>query len=103
MGLTSGSPIGHGTMINLFTRKVDEVQSAIREFNEGNLPTNTLPDVPTGEHAVLGKDANLPLIVKELAPLQLEHIRKEREKLTKRLDEIAQYESTLQALLSVLK
>ena len=102
MGLTSGSAIGHGTMINLFTRKVDEVQSAIREFNEGNLPTSALPDVPTGEHAVLGKDANLPLIVKELAPLQLDNIRKEREKLQKRLDEIAQYESTLQALLSVI-
>ena len=103
MALTSGSPIGHGTMINFLTRKADKVQDAIREFNESNLPHDTLPDNPTGENAVLGKDANLPLIVKELAPLQLEHIRKEREKLTKRLDEIAQYESTLQALLSVLK
>ena len=103
MGLTSGSPIGHVTMINFLHRKADQVQTAIREFNESNLPHDTLPDNPTGEHAVLGKDANLPLIVKELAPIQLEHIRKEREKLTKRLDEIAQYESTLQALLSVLK
>jgi hypothetical protein len=41
--------------------------------------------------------------VKELAPIQLDNIRREREKLTKRLDEIAEYESTLQALLSVLK
>jgi hypothetical protein len=90
-------------MINLFTRKVDQVQSALREFNESNLPTDSLPDSPTGEHAVLGKDANLPLIVKELAPLQLEHIRKERDRLQKRLDEIAEYENTLQALLSVLK
>jgi hypothetical protein len=91
-------------MINLFTRKVDEVQTAIREFNDGNLPhEGTLPDTPTGEHAVLGKDANLPLIVKELAPLQLDHLRREREKLQKRLDEIAEYESTLHALLSVLK
>ena len=82
---------------------METISDAVREFNESNLPHDTLPDTPTGEHAVLGKDANLPLIVKELAPLQLEHIRKEREKLTKRLDEIAQYESTLQALLSVLK
>ena len=90
-------------MINLFTRKVDEVQTAIRDFNEGNLPhEGTLPDTPTGEHAVLGKDANLPLIVKELAPMQLETLRREREKLQKRLDEIAQYENTLHALLSVL-
>jgi hypothetical protein len=90
-------------MINLFTRKVDEVQTAIRDFNEGNLPhEGTLPDTPTGEHAVLGKDANLPLIVKELAPMQLETLRREREKLQKRLDEIAEYENTLQALLSVL-
>ena len=103
MVLTSGSPIGHGTMINFLTRKADKVQDAIREFNEGNLPTNVLPDVPTSENAVLGKDANLPLIVKELAPIQLDNIRREREKLQKRLDEIAQYESTLQALLSVLK
>ena len=91
-------------MINFLHRKADQVQTAIREFNDSNLPhEGALPDNPTGEHAVLGKDANLPLIVKELAPIQLEHIRKEREKLTKRLDEIAQYESTLQALLSVLK
>jgi len=90
-------------VINLFTRKVDEVQTAIRDFNEGNLPhEGTLPDTPTGEHAVLGKDANLPLIVKELAPMQLETLRREREKLQKRLDEIAQYENTLHALLSVL-
>lgn len=82
---------------------METISDAVREFNESNLPHDTLPDTPTGEHAVLGKDANLPLIVKELAPLQLEHIRKEREKLTKRLDEIAEYESTLQALLSVLK
>jgi len=102
MGLTSGSVIGHGTMINFLNRKADQVQSALREFNENNLPTDNLPDNPTGEHAVLGKDANLPLIVKELAPLQLEHIRKERDRLQKRLDEIAQYETTLQALLSVL-
>jgi len=79
------------------------ISDAVREFNDSNLPTGTLPDTETGEHAVLGKDANLPLIVKELAPIQLDNIRREREKLTKRLDEIAEYESTLQALLSVLK
>jgi len=53
--------------------------------------------------AVLGKDANLPLIVKELAPVQLENIAREREKLTKRLDEMARYEATLHALLEALK
>jgi hypothetical protein len=90
-------------MINFLTRKADKVQDAIREFNESNLPHDTLPDTPTGENAVLGKDANLPLIVKELAPMQLDNIRREREKLQKRLDEIAEYESTLHALLSVLK
>ena len=79
------------------------ISDAVREFNDSNLPTGTLPDTETGEHAVLGKDANLPLIVKELAPIQLDNIRREREKLTRRLDEIAEYESTLQALLSVLK
>ncbi len=91
-------------MISIFTNTADKVGNALRDFNESNLPTEgTLPDVATGEHAVLGKDANLPLIVKELAPIQLDNIRREREKLTKRLDEIAEYESTLQALLSVLK
>jgi hypothetical protein len=90
-------------MISIFTKTADQVGDAIREFNESNLPTDgALPDVATGEHAVLGKDANLPLIVKELAPLQLDNLRREREKLQKRLDEIAQYENTLQALLSVL-
>ena len=90
-------------MINILTRKANQLGDAVREFNENNLPTGTLPDTETGEHAVLGKDANLPLIVKELAPIQLDNIRREREKLTRRLDEIAEYESTLQALLSVLK
>jgi len=82
---------------------MNTISDAVREFNDNNLPTDVLPDSPTGEHAVLGKDANLPLIVKELAPTQLDNIQREREKLTKRLDEIAEYESTLQALLSVLK
>ena len=90
-------------MINILTRKANQIGDAVREFNESNLPTDTLPDTATGEHAVLGKDANLPLIVKELAPVQLENIQREREKLMKRLDEITQYETTLHALLDALK
>lgn len=91
-------------MISIFTSTADKVGNALRDFNDSNLPTEgTLPDMATGEHAVLGKDANLPLIVKELAPVQLENIAREREKLTKRLDEIARYEATLHALLEALK
>ena len=90
-------------MISIFTNTADKVGNALRDFNEMNLPTESLPDMATGEHAVLGKDANHPLIVKELAPIQLENIQREREKLTKRLDEIARYEATLQALLEALK
>ena len=90
-------------MISIFTNTADKVGNALRDFNEMNLPTESLPDMATGEHAVLGKDANLPLIVKELAPIQLENIQREREKLTKRLDEIARYEATLHALLEALK
>ncbi len=90
-------------MINILTRKANQIGDAVREFNESNLPTDTLPDTATGEHAVLGKDANLPLIVKELAPVQLDGIQREREKLMKRLDEITQYEATLHALLDALK
>ena len=90
-------------MINILTRKANQIGDAVREFNESNLPTDTLPDTATGEHAVLGKDANLPLIVKELAPIQLDNLQREREKLTKRLDEITQYETTLPALLDALK
>ena len=91
-------------MINILTRKANQIGDAVREFNETNLPhEGILPDTATGEHAVLGKDANLPLIVKELAPIQLENLQREREKLTKRLDEITQYEATLHALLEVLK
>jgi hypothetical protein len=90
-------------MINILTRKANQIGDAVREFNESNLPTDTLPDTATGEHAVLGKDANLPLIVKELAPVQLENIQRERDKLMKRLDEITQYEATLHALLEALK
>ena len=90
-------------MISIFTNTADKVGNALRDFNEMNLPTESLPDMATGEHAVLGKDANLPLIVKELAPVQLENIQREREKLTKRLDEISRYEATLHALLEALK
>jgi len=91
-------------VISIFTKTADQIGNTLREFNEANLPTEgPLPDMATGEHAVLGKDANLPLIVKELAPVQLENLQREREKLTKRLDEINQYEATLQALLKVLK
>lgn len=90
-------------MISIFTSTADKVGNALRDFNEMNLPADSLPGVETGEHAVLGKDANLPLIVKELAPIQLDNIQREREKLTKRLDEIARYEATLQALLEALK
>jgi hypothetical protein len=90
-------------MISIFTSTADKVGNALRDFNEMNLPTESLPDMATGEHAVLGKDANLPLIVKELAPVQLDGIQREREKLMKRLDEITQYEATLHALLDALK
>ena len=90
-------------MINILTRKANQIGDAVREFNENNLPTDgALPDMATGEHAVLGKDANLPLIVKELAPLQLDSIHKEREKLQKRLQEIDEYETTLRQLLAVV-
>ncbi len=90
-------------MINIFTRTATQVSDAVRDFNENNLPTDgALPDMATGEHAVLGKDANLPLIVKELAPIQLDNLQREREKLTKRLDEITLYEATLQALLDAV-
>jgi hypothetical protein len=90
-------------VISIFTKTADRVGNALRDFNETNLPTDYIPAVETGEHAVLGKDANLPLIVKELAPVQLEGIQREREKLMKRLDEITQYEATLHALLDALK
>jgi len=91
-------------MISIFTSTADKVGNALRDFNESNLPTEgTLPDMATGEHAVLGKDANLPLIVKELAPVQLENLARERKKLTKRLDDIARYEATLLALLDAVK
>ncbi len=90
-------------MMNLFNRTATQVSDAVRDFNENNLPTDgALPDMATGEHAVLGKDANLPLIVKELAPIQLDNLQREREKLTKRLDEITLYEATLQALLDAV-
>ena len=90
-------------MINILTRKANQIGDAVREFNENNLPTDgALPDMATGEHAVLGKDANLPLIVKELAPVQLDTLQREREKLMKRLDEITRYEATLHALLEIV-
>ena len=91
-------------MINILTRKANQIGDAVREFNENNLPTDAaLPDMATGEHAVLGKDANLPLIVKELAPVQLEALRKERAKIQARLADIHQYETVLIALLDIVK
>jgi len=69
-------------MIGIFRKKVED---AVREFNEDNLPTSVLPDTPTGESEVLGHDANLALVIRELAPVQLDDLRKERDRLTKRL------------------
>ena len=86
-------------MIAIFRRKVEDT---LREFNEDNLPTEVIPDVPNGESEVLGHDANLPLVIKELAPVQLSDLRKEREKLTKRLAELDEKEKVLTALLAVV-
>lgn len=86
-------------MIGIFRKKVED---AVREFNEDNMPTNVLPDVPNGESEVLGHDANLPLVIKELAPVQLTDLRKERDRLTKRLAELDTKEEILTALLAVV-
>lgn len=86
-------------MISIFRKKVED---AVREFNEDNLPTGVLPDTPNGESEVLGHDANLPLVIRELAPVQLADVHKEREKLTKRLAELDEKEKTLTALLAVV-
>lgn len=90
-------------MISFLTRKAPTITEVLREFNESNLPHDSLPDVSTGEHSVLGPDANLPLIVKELAPLQLKNLAAEKERLTKRMAEIERYELTLQQLLKVVE
>jgi len=90
-------------VINILFGKRNSYSDMVRDFNEGNIPHETLPSEPTAEHSVLGPDANLPLIVKELAPIQLDNIRKEREKLQKRLQEMAVYEATLTALLDIVK
>lgn len=90
-------------MINIFTKTADQVGSALRDFNETNLPhEGILPDTATGEHSVLGKDANLPLIVKELGALQLESIKSEKQKLQTRLVDLEKYEHTLNRLLEVV-
>jgi hypothetical protein len=86
-------------MIAIFRRKVEDT---LREFNEDNLPTEVIPDVPNGESEVLGHDANLPLVIKELAPVQLKDLVKEREKLVKRLAELDEKEKVLTALLAVV-
>jgi hypothetical protein len=86
-------------MMGIFRKKVED---AVREFNEDNLPTSVLPDTPNGESEVLGRDANLPLVIRELAPVQLTDLRKEREKLTRRLAELDEKEKTLTALLAVI-
>jgi len=85
--------------MGIFRKKVED---AVREFNEDNLPTSVLPDTPNGESEVLGRDANLPLVIRELAPVQLTDLRKEREKLTRRLAELDEKEKTLTALLAVI-
>lgn len=86
-------------MMWFFRKKVED---AVREFNEENIPASVIPDVPNGESEVLGHDANLPLVIRELAPVQLTDLRREREKLTKRLAELDEKEKTLTALLAVV-
>ena len=89
-------------MISIFNNPMDKVGNAIRDFNESNLPTEVLPDLPNGGSEVLGHDANLPLVIRELAPVQLADVHKEREKLTKRLAELDEKEKVLTALLAVV-
>ena len=86
-------------MMSIFRKKVEDT---LREFNDSNMPSDVLPDVPNNESEVLGRDANLPLVIKELAPVQLSDLRKEREKLTRRLAELDEKEKTLTALLAVI-
>ena len=86
-------------MMSIFRKKVED---AVREFNDSNMPSDVLPDVPNSESEVLGRDANLPLVIRELAPVQLTDLRKEREKLTRRLAELDEKEKTLTALLAVI-
>jgi isopentenyl diphosphate isomerase/L-lactate dehydrogenase-like FMN-dependent dehydrogenase len=86
-------------MMSIFRKKVEDT---LREFNDSNMPSDVLPDVPNSESEVLGRDANLPLVIKELAPVQLSDLRKEREKLTRRLAELDEKEKTLTALLAVI-
>jgi hypothetical protein len=86
-------------MIWFFQRKVED---AVREFNEDNLPTGVLPDTPNSESEVLGHDANLPLVIRELAPVQLADLHKERDRLAKRLAELDEKEKVLTALLAVV-
>jgi hypothetical protein len=86
-------------MMGIFRKKVED---AVREFNEENIPASVIPDVPNGESEVLGHDANLSLVIRELAPVQLTDLRREREKLTKRLAELDEKEKTLTALLAVV-
>jgi len=90
-------------VINILFGKRNSYSDMVREFNEGNIPSETIPSEPTAEHSVLGPDANLPLIVKDLAPIQLDNIRTERMKLQKRLNEIDKYEKVLLDLLDVVK
>ena len=86
-------------MMSIFRKKVEDT---LREFNDSNMPSDVLPDVPNSESEVLGRDANLPLVIRELAPVQLTDLRKEREKLTRRLAELDEKEKTLTALLAVV-
>jgi hypothetical protein len=86
-------------MISIFRKKVEDT---LREFNDSNIPASTLPDLPNSESEVLGRDANLPLVIKELAPVQLSDLRKERDRLTKRLAELDVKEEILTALLAVV-
>lgn len=93
-------------MISFISRKVqngaDAIGEAVREFNENNLPHGAVPDVADPDSNVLGLDANLPLVVRELAPLQLDKLRKEMVKLEKRKAELEAYEKVLMELMNVV-
>lgn len=78
-----------------------DLRAVIHEYNEQNLPP-IISDIPTATGEVLGHDANLSLLIREMAPVQLKSIRVEREKLTKRLADLDEKERMLNELLHVV-
>jgi hypothetical protein len=96
---------GDRMMLTIFRKRKslrDQMQDAVKEFNEEHLPHGELPDVDVPVFASLGDDIDLSRVVNEVAPRQLNRITLRRQQLMREMEALDRTEQQLKKLLSAL-